>query len=64
MVKVNEIFKSIQGESSFSGMPCTFVRLSGCNLRCRYCDTEYAYYNFKEMTLRQILSSVKREKIP
>ncbi len=42
-LKINEIFYSIQGESSYLGYPCVFVRLSGCNLRCRYCDTTYAY---------------------
>jgi 7-carboxy-7-deazaguanine synthase len=41
---VNEIFYSIQGESVHTGLPCVFVRLTGCNLRCRYCDTEYAYH--------------------
>ncbi|MFC1668224.1 radical SAM protein [Chlamydiota bacterium] len=44
MLKVNELFKSIEGETTFAGLPCIFVRLSGCNLRCTYCDTEYAYY--------------------
>ena len=42
-LKVNEIFYSIQGESSYAGRPCVFVRLTGCNLRCSYCDTQYAY---------------------
>ena len=42
-LKVNEIFYSIQGESSYSGLPCIFVRLAGCNLRCSYCDTRYSY---------------------
>ena len=42
-LKVNEIFYSIQGESSFIGLPCVLVRLTGCNLRCSYCDTRYAY---------------------
>ncbi len=42
-LKVNEIFYSIQGESSFAGLPCVFIRLTGCNLRCTYCDTRYAY---------------------
>lgn len=42
-MKINEIFKSIQGESSFAGIPTVFVRLSGCNLRCLWCDTKYAY---------------------
>jgi len=40
---VNEIFYSIQGESSYAGFPCIFIRLTGCNLRCAYCDTQYAY---------------------
>ncbi len=42
-LRINELFFSIQGESSFAGRPCVFVRLTGCNLRCRYCDTRYAY---------------------
>ena len=42
-LKVNEIFHSLQGESSFAGLPCVFIRLTGCNLRCAYCDTRYAY---------------------
>jgi len=50
-LKVNEIFYSIQGESSFIGIPCVLVRLTGCNLRCSYCDTRYAY---EEGTLREI----------
>jgi len=43
-VRINEIFHSIQGESTWAGRPCVFVRLTGCNLRCRWCDTEYAFY--------------------
>jgi len=50
-LRINEIFYSIQGESTFAGMPCVFVRLSGCHLRCAYCDTEYA---FREGTTREI----------
>ncbi len=42
-LKINEIFFSIQGESSYAGRPCVFIRLAGCNLRCTYCDTRYAY---------------------
>ena len=48
---VNEIFKSIQGESWFAGLPCAFVRLTGCNLRCTYCDTKYAYDEGEEFTI-------------
>lgn len=54
--KVNEIFKSIQGESSFAGLSCAFVRLSGCNLRCSYCDTAYAYKAGRYMSIDQIVS--------
>jgi len=58
MLKVNEIFKSIQGESSYMGLPCVFVRLTGCNLRCRYCDTEYAFYEGREMSIEAIVAAV------
>lgn len=58
-MKVCEIFTSIQGESSHAGLPCTFVRLSGCNLRCVYCDTTYAYNNKIEMSVDEIISHVK-----
>jgi 7-carboxy-7-deazaguanine synthase len=59
MFKVNEIFKSIQGESTYAGLPCTFVRLAGCNLRCTYCDTNYAYYHGKELSDEEIISKIK-----
>lgn len=58
MLKVNEIFKSIQGESTHVGLPCVFVRLTGCNLRCRYCDTEYAFYDGKDMSVEQVLTTI------
>lgn len=56
---INEIFHSIQGESSFAGMPCVFVRLTYCNIRCSYCDTEYAFYEGKRMTLDEIVAAVE-----
>jgi len=59
MLYVTEIFRSIQGESSFAGLPCTFVRLSGCNLRCRYCDTTYAYEQGDGMTIPAIVDRVE-----
>ncbi len=57
-MKICEIFKSIQGESSYVGMPCIFVRLTGCNLRCSYCDTTYAYTEGKEMSEEEILNKI------
>ena len=56
---INEIFHSIQGESSFAGMPCVFVRLTWCNIRCTYCDTEYAFHEGKEMTVGEIVAAVE-----
>lgn len=56
---VNEIFFSIQGESGFAGMPCVFVRLTGCNLRCVWCDTEYAFYEGRQMSIGEILGKVE-----
>ena len=61
---VNEIFYSIQGESIHSGCPCIFVRLTGCNLRCTYCDTRYAYEEGEKMEISQILRSVDAYQCP
>ncbi|HGY56796.1 MAG TPA: 7-carboxy-7-deazaguanine synthase QueE [Caldithrix abyssi] len=58
-LKINEIFYSIQGESTFAGRPCIFVRLTYCNLRCTYCDTEYAFHEGEERTLQQIMQEIK-----
>lgn len=55
---INEIFFSIQGESTHAGQPCAFVRLTGCNLRCNYCDTEHAFYEGRKMTVREILAQL------
>ena len=60
MLKVNEIYYSIQGESTFAGKPCVFVRLTYCNLRCSYCDTEYAFYEGEEMSIEEILNEVAK----
>jgi len=57
-LKVNEIFYGIQGESSYAGRPCVFVRLTGCNLRCSYCDTQYAYSEGGEMEIDEIIGKV------
>lgn len=60
MLKVNEIYMSIQGESSKAGLPCVFVRLTYCNLRCNYCDTEYAFYEGNDLSINEILNAVKK----
>lgn len=58
-LKVNEIFLSIQGEGTRAGLPCTLIRLTGCNLRCRWCDTRYAYDEGQAMDLAVVLARVK-----
>lgn len=58
-LKICEIFKSIQGESTFVGKPCIFIRLVGCNLRCNYCDTTYAYEGGNELSIEAILAQVR-----
>lgn len=57
---VNEIFLSLQGESTYAGLPCVFIRLTGCDLRCSYCDTAYAFSEGKQMSISQILDDVAR----
>jgi 7-carboxy-7-deazaguanine synthase len=57
---VNEIFYSIQGESVYAGLPCVFVRLTGCNLRCCYCDTQYAFHEGSTMAVSKILKRVQK----
>lgn len=59
-MRINEIFYSIQGESTFAGLPCAFIRLAGCNLRCSYCDTEYAYFESTEMSIDEIMHAIGR----
>ena len=61
-LKVNEIFYSIQGESTHAGRPCVFVRLTHCNLRCTYCDTEYAFYEGQDKSFNEILDEIKSYK--
>ena len=60
-LRINEIYKSIQGESSWAGLACVFVRLTGCHLRCHYCDTEYAFHEGRWMTLAEILARVSEQ---
>ncbi len=59
-IKINEIFYSLQGEGSDAGLPTIFIRFTGCNLRCNYCDTRYAFYEGKYMTIDEIMESVKK----
>jgi 7-carboxy-7-deazaguanine synthase len=60
MLAIIEIFRSIQGESSFAGMPCTFVRLAGCNLRCTWCDSEYTFSGGVKMSQDEVVGEVQR----
>lgn len=59
-LRITEIFYSIQGESTWAGLPCTFVRLTGCPLRCSWCDTAYAFHGGERMTFDEILGEVAR----
>jgi len=61
---INEIYHSIQGESTWVGRPCVFVRMTFCDLRCNYCDTEYAFYEGKKQTLKQIVDAVSGFRCP
>ena len=58
MLTVNEIFHSIQGESTHAGLPCVFVRLTGCNLRCTWCDTEYAFHEGEPLSVEEVVTRV------
>ncbi len=63
-MKVTEIFHSIQGESSYAGQPCVLVRLTGCSLRCSWCDTAYAFYGGTDVSLEDVLAQVRRYACP
>ncbi len=62
-LKINEMFINIQGESSFSGFPFFFIRTSGCNLRCKYCDTKYAYEDGEFIDISEIIENVKSSQL-
>ncbi len=57
---VTEIYKSLQGESTHAGLPCVFVRLTGCNLRCTWCDSEYSFYGGRKMALDEVFAEVRK----
>ncbi|HEU6447882.1 MAG TPA: 7-carboxy-7-deazaguanine synthase [Verrucomicrobiae bacterium] len=61
---VNEIYLSLQGESTFAGLPCIFIRLTACDLRCSYCDTAYAFTEGKKWALENVLAEVKKLSVP
>ena len=60
MLKVNEMFPSIQGEGIYIGVPMFFIRLTGCNLRCKWCDTQYAFYEGKDMEIEEIVKEANK----
>ena len=64
MLTVNEIFHSIQGESTHAGRPCVFVRLTACDLRCSWCDTPYAFYEGRKMSLDEVIAAVEDYRCP
>jgi 7-carboxy-7-deazaguanine synthase len=59
-MQITEIYKSLQGESTHAGLPCVFVRLTGCNLRCTWCDSEYSFYGGKKMSQDEVFNEVAK----
>ena len=64
MLTINEIFHSIQGESTYAGRPCVFVRLTACDLRCRWCDTPYAFHEGRKMSVDDVVADVEARGCP
>lgn len=63
-MRISEIYASVHGESQYAGLPCTLVRTTGCDLRCSYCDTSYAFTGGKDMTVEEIVAEVERLALP
>lgn len=63
-LKINEIYVSVQGESTFAGLPCVFVRTTGCPLRCTWCDTTYAFYDGRDTTVADVCAEVQTHDVP
>ena len=63
-MQITEIYKSLQGESTYAGLPCVFVRLTGCNLRCSWCDTEYSFFGGEKMSPEQVLKEIADLSLP
>jgi 7-carboxy-7-deazaguanine synthase len=59
-MQITEVYKSLQGESTYAGLPCVFVRLTGCNLRCSWCDSEYTFQGGRKMTVEEVRDEVSR----
>ena len=59
-MQITEIYKSLQGESTYAGLPCVFVRLTACNLRCTWCDSEYTFQGGRRMTIDEVRNEVRR----
>src|SRR5579864_8777775 len=57
-MQITEIYKSVQGESTYTGLPCVFVRLTGCNLRCTWCDSEYTFFGGRKLSMEEVLNEV------
>jgi 7-carboxy-7-deazaguanine synthase len=64
MLTINEVFYSIQGESTYAGHPCVFVRLTACDLRCTWCDTAYAFHEGRKQTVDEVIAAVERHDCP